>query len=117
MTGLESKSAFHLSIGQKKRAAMATVLSMNAEILALDEPTSNLDPRAGKTLIALLGGLAETQIVATHDLALVAGLCSRVLLLYQGKFVADGPPERLLEDRALLETHGLCILRIQWCYL
>ncbi len=107
LDGLEHKSGFHLSIGQKKRAALATVLSMDTKILALDEPTSNLDPRARRNLIALLKGLTETQIVATHDLGLVADLCSRVVLLEQGKVVADGPPEGILADAALLGAHGL----------
>lgn len=107
LAGLETKSAFHLSIGQKKRAAMATVLSMDAQILALDEPTSNLDPRARRNLVKLLAEIPETQIITTHDLGLVAELCSRVLLLDRGKVVADGPPERIVEDQALLEEHGL----------
>ncbi len=104
---LKQKSPFHLSIGQKKRAALATVLSMDAHILALDEPTSNLDPRGRRGLIDLLQAFARTQIIATHDLDLVRQLCTRVVLLDAGRIVADGPPDSLLDDHALLEAHGL----------
>ncbi len=104
---LKHKSPFHLSIGQKKRAALATVLSMDAQILALDEPTSNLDPRGRRELIALLQAFARTQIIATHDLDLVRRLCTRVVLLDTGQIVADTTPELLLDDEALLEAHGL----------
>ena len=107
LDGLDHKSAFHLSVGQKKRGALATVFSMDTRILALDEPTSNLDPRARRELIALLKDLAETQVVATHDLALVRDLCSRVVLMDRGKIVADGQTSDILENRALLEQHGL----------
>jgi cobalt transport protein ATP-binding subunit len=104
---LKHKSPFHLSIGQKKRAALATVLSMDARLLALDEPTSNLDPRGRRELIVLLQAFARTQIIATHDLDLVRHLCTRVVLLDAGRVVADSVPESLLDDRALLEAHGL----------
>ena len=104
---LKHKSPFHLSIGQKKRAALATVLSMDAQILALDEPTSNLDPRGRRELIALLQVFARTQIIATHDLDLVRRLCTRVVLLDAGRIVADTDSEALLDDHALLESHGL----------
>ena len=107
LTHLKNKSPFHLSIGQKKRAALATVLSMDAQILALDEPTSNLDPRGRRELITLLQAFARTQIIATHDLDLVRRLCTRVVLLDAGKIVADTNPESLLDDHALLEAHGL----------
>ncbi len=104
---LKNKSPFHLSIGQKKRAALATVLSMDAHILALDEPTSNLDPRGRRELIALLEAFPRTQIVATHDLDLVRHLCTRAVLLDAGRVVADTLPEALLDNHALLEAHGL----------
>ena len=104
---LKHKSPFHLSIGQKKRAALATVLSMDAQILALDEPTSNLDPRGRRELIALLEGFGRTQIIATHDHDLVRRLCTRAVLLDAGKIIADTTPESLLDNHALLEAHGL----------
>jgi cobalt/nickel transport system ATP-binding protein len=104
---LKHKSPFHLSMGQKKRAALATVLSMDAQILALDEPTSNLDPRGRRELIALLQNFARTQIIATHDLDLVRCLCTRVILLDAGKIIADTIPDSLLDNHELLEAHGL----------
>lgn len=107
LDGLEEKNAFRLSIGQKKRAALATVLSMDAELLVLDEPSSNLDPRARRELIALLGALGRTQIIATHDLGLVREVCTRVVLLHQGSIVACGSPGEILDDSPLLEAHGL----------
>jgi cobalt transport protein ATP-binding subunit len=108
MTGFENKPAFHLSLGQKKRVALATVLSMEAELLVLDEPTSNLDPKGRNEIIHLLQTLIDTQIIATHDLDLVAKLCTRVILLSKGRCVADGPPSEIVENRKLLELHGLC---------
>jgi len=107
LRGLEARSAFHLSVGEKKRVAIATVLSMNAKVLALDEPTSNLDPRSRKELIRLLRRLGGTQIVASHDLDFVRTLCDRAVLLSKGRNVAEGAPEKILSDRALLEAHGL----------
>jgi len=103
----EARSAFHMSFGEKKRVAIATVLSMNPKVLALDEPTSNLDPRSRKELIRLLRQLGGTQIIASHDLDLVKTLCDRAVLLSKGKAVAEGAPEKILSDTALLEAHGL----------
>jgi len=108
MTGFESKAAFHLSLGQKKRVALATVLSMEAEILVLDEPTSNLDPKGRNEIIHLLRALGDTQVIATHDLDFVSKLCTRVILLSGGRCVADGHPDAIVNDGALLESHGLC---------
>jgi cobalt/nickel transport system ATP-binding protein len=101
------KSPFHLSIGQRKRAAIATVLAMDAAILVLDEPTSNLDPRGRREIARLLKGLGGTQIVATHDLDLARDLCDRVVVLHAGRVAAEGPPEGLLADEALLERYDL----------
>lgn len=107
MAGYEKRSPYHLSIGEKKRIAIATVLSMDPEILALDEPTSSLDPRSKWSLISLLKGLPLTKIVATHDLELVRALCTRTVILDHGKIIADGATERILSDIALLAAHGL----------
>jgi len=97
----------HLSIGEKKRIAIATVLSMNPEILVLDEPSAGLDPRARRSLIGLLHDLPQTMLVSTHDLPLVRELFSRTLIMDHGLIVADGPTAQLLDDAALLEAHGL----------
>ena len=85
LRGFEARSAFHMSFGEKKRVAIATVLSMNPKVLALDEPTSNLDPRSRKELIRLLRRLGGTQIIASHDLDLVRTLCDRAVLLSKGQ--------------------------------
>ncbi len=97
----------HLSAGEKKRIAIATVLSMQPEILVLDEPSAGLDPRARRSLIHLLGDLPQTMLVSSHDIALVSELFPRAILMDEGRIVADGPTARLLEDTALLEAHGL----------
>jgi cobalt/nickel transport system ATP-binding protein len=102
-----SRPAQHLSFGQRKRAALATVLSMEPPALVLDEPTSNLDPRARRELIALLRGLPATKVLATHDMALAAELCARAVVIDGGVVVADGPMRDVMADAALLEAHGL----------
>ena len=107
LAGFGNHSAFHLSFGQKKRVAIATVLAMDSEILALDEPTSNLDPRGQKDIVRLLREIGGTQIIVTHDLGLVRDLCPRVVVLSNGKKVADGPTEEVLRDEGFLESHGL----------
>lgn len=107
LSGVSGKSPFHLSHGQKKRVAMATVLSMDCRVLALDEPTSGLDPKGRKEAVRLMGGLGGSLIVATHDFGLVRELCDRVIILSNGKNVADGTPSAILSDSALLERHGL----------
>lgn len=107
LTHVAASSAYHLSLGQKKRVAIATVLSMNAELLVIDEPTSNLDPKGRKRIINLLKKLPVTQIIATHDLDCVTKLCNRVVLLARGRKVAEGAPDVILEDAHLLESHGL----------
>lgn len=97
----------HLSLGEKRRAAIATVLAMQPEILVFDEPTAGLDPRARRRLIELLRALPQTMLAATHDLRFVAEVSSRTVILDGGQVVADGPTEALLADRRLLEAHGL----------
>jgi cobalt/nickel transport system ATP-binding protein len=96
-----------LSGGERRRVAIATVLAMEVEVLVLDEPTSNLDARGRRAIAAVLRELPQTQIVATHDLELVAAVCSRVVVLADGRVVADGPADRILADRGLLEQHGV----------
>ena len=107
MTGYERRSPHHLSVGEKKRIAIATVLAMNTEILVIDEPTSNLDPAGKWSLIELLRGLAITKIIASHDLELVQALCPRAIVLDRGVVIADGVTSRILADKPLLMAHGL----------
>ncbi len=107
MAGSEHRSPHHLSVGEKKRIAVATVLSMSPEILVFDEPTSNLDPRGKWSLIRLFQKLPATKVIATHDLELVRALCSRTIILYQGRTVADGSTNQILADILLLRASGL----------
>ena len=107
MADYEQRSPHHLSSGEKKRIAIATVLSMSPEILVLDEPISNLDPRSKWSLIKLLGELPMTKIIAAHDLEIVKALCQRTILLDKGQLIADGSTEDILSDIPLLEAHGL----------
>jgi cobalt/nickel transport system ATP-binding protein len=107
MSGFEQRAPHHLSLGEKKRIAIATVLSMNPEVLVFDEPTSNLDPRGRWSLIRLLRTLPATKIIATHDLEMVRTLCSRTVILAGGRIVADGPTQNILNDIPLLKASGL----------
>jgi len=107
MTGFEERSPHHLSLGQKKRVAIATVLSMEPAILALDEPTASLDPRARRDLINLLRELPQTMIASTHDIPLVRDLLPRTVVMDAGVIVADGDTHAILSDGALLAAHGL----------
>jgi cobalt/nickel transport system ATP-binding protein len=107
LEGYAERISHHLSLGEKKRAAIATVLSMQPEILALDEPTSGLDPRTRRRLIGLLRELPQTMLVATHDMQFVAQVFPRTVVLDGGWVVADGPTDELLADEQLLEAHGL----------
>ncbi len=97
----------HLSMGEKKRIAIATVLSMQPEVLVLDEPTAGLDPRARRTLIHLLQELPLTMLVSSHDMLLVREIFPRMIIMHEGQIVADGPTEILLNDEPLLTAHGL----------
>ena len=107
MQEFEARAPHHLSLGQKKRIAIATVLSMGTPILALDEPSASLAPAARRELIDLLDGLPQTMLISTHDLSLVRDLLPRTVVLDAGRIVADGPSEELLIDGDLLSAHGL----------
>jgi cobalt/nickel transport system ATP-binding protein len=107
MEGFEARLSHHLSLGQKKRVAIATVLSMDPEILVLDEPSAGLDPRARRSLINLLRQLPLTMLVSSHDMLLVRELFPRMIIMDEGRVVADGATAVLLKDGELLEKHGL----------
>jgi energy-coupling factor transporter ATP-binding protein EcfA2 len=94
-------------MGQKKRIAIATVLAMHPQILVLDEPSAGLDPRARRALINFLRDLPITMLVSTHDLRMAADLFPRMVIMDEGRIVADGPTQMLLKDEELLFTHGL----------
>lgn len=104
---LADRSPMTLSGGQKKRVALATVLSMMPSVLVLDEPTSNLDFRGRKELIELLDTFHHTQLIATHDLNLVTRHCSRILIIDEGKLIADGPVREILSDKDVLDILGI----------
>ncbi|MDD5556107.1 MAG: ABC transporter ATP-binding protein [bacterium] len=105
MEGFEGRSSHHLSFGERKKVSLATVLALEPEIVALDEPTSNLDPAARDDFIGHLRSLAATRIVATHDLDLVGKVCARTVVLKGGRVVADGPTAEIL---------GGAPLRLPW---
>ena len=107
LEGFGDRMPHHLSGGEKKRAAIATVLSMRPEILALDEPSASLDPRSRRGLMRLLGELSRTVVVATHDMRMVREIFPRTVIMDQGVVVADGATQFILSDQALLEAHGL----------
>ena len=107
LLGFEARSPHHLSLGEKRRVCLAGVLACEPQVLALDEPTSDLDPRGRRELKALLRRLPVTMLIATHDLELVAELCDTLLLLDGGTLVAQGPALDLLADEPLMLAHGL----------
>ena len=107
MSDYAQRVSHHLSTGEKKRIAIATVLSMKPELLVLDEPTAGLDPRARRSLINLLCELPMTMLVSTHDMLLVRELFPRMIIMDEGSVVADGPTQYLMENEALLAAHGL----------
>ncbi len=107
MEAYRQRVSHHLSVGEKKRIAIATVLSMKPDVLVLDEPTAGLDPRARRSLIDLLRELPQTMVVATHDLPLVRELLPRTVIMDNGQIVSDGPTSATLTDQALLAAHGL----------
>lgn len=104
---LADRPPHHLSFGQRRRAAVATVLSMEPEILVLDEPSSNLDPASRRELAEVLDGLDVTVLMVTHDLLYALELCPRSVILSRGVIAADGPTPELLGDDDLLAQHRL----------
>ena len=100
---LQDRSALKLSGGEKRMAAMATVLAMKPAVMVLDEPTAFLDPKARRNLIQVLQKLPHTMLIATHDLTFAAEVCSRCILLKQGTLFADGPTKELLYDKEKMD--------------
>lgn len=107
MADYAERLSHHLSVGEKKRVSIATVLSMEPKILVLDEPSAGLDPRARRGLITQLRELPITMLVSTHDMRMVSELFPRMVIMDEGRVVADGPTHVLMSDTALLEAHGL----------
>ncbi len=113
---LRERPPYKLSGGEKRAVAIASVLAMSPDILVMDEPTSNLDPRARRQLIELLRGFHHTKIIATHDLDMVLDLCERTIVIHDGQVTADGPTLDIFNDERLLgESHLEKPLRMQGC--
>lgn len=103
----KDRAPHHLSLGQRRRVAVATVLAMQPELLVLDEPSSNLDPQARRELAEILLSLPVTMLMVTHDLPYALQLCPRAVIIDEGRIVADGPTRELLADVELLARHRL----------
>jgi cobalt/nickel transport system ATP-binding protein len=116
VTQLRERPPHRLSAGQKRRVAIASVLSMSPDILVMDEPSSGLDPRARSQLITLLQSFKHTKIIATHDLDMVVDLCERTIVMHDGRISADGPTMEIFADQELLAASSLeKPLRMQGC--
>lgn len=107
MIRLRDRPPYKLSAGEKRAVAIATVLALLPDVLVMDEPSSNLDPRGRRRLIEWLQSFVHTKIIATHDLELVVEVCARVIVLDGGRVVAEGPAVELLNDEELMLAHGL----------
>ncbi|MEV6754750.1 ABC transporter ATP-binding protein [Streptomyces sp. NPDC051214] len=107
MAEFADRPPHHLSFGQRRRVAVATVLAMEPEILVLDEPSSNLDPASRRELADILRSLDVTVLMVTHDLPYALELCPRALILSEGVIAADGPTGELLADEDLMGAHRL----------
>ena len=107
LQALKHRHNHRLSGGEKRMAAIATILAMEPAALLMDEPTSALDPYNRRRVIEIVRGLPQTRLIASHDLDMILDTCDRVLLLSDGRVAADGPADALLRDKALLEAHRL----------
>jgi cobalt/nickel transport system ATP-binding protein len=104
---LRRRTTLKLSGGEKRMAALATVLVMEPTLMLLDEPTAFLDPKARRSLIHTLNALHETKLIATHDLAFAAQVCKRSIIIKEGRIFADGPSNTLLYDPVKMEEGGV----------
>lgn len=104
---LKNRPPHHLSCGQKSAVAIATVIAVQPDILVMDEPASNLDPKSRRYLINLLKNFSHTKIIASHDLDLILDVCKRCIVIKEGSVMADGPTEKILSDSKLLEANNL----------
>ncbi len=107
MTHVADRAPYQLSMGERRRVAIATVLAMRPALLVLDEPSANLDPRARRELLDVLERVERTMLVTTHDIPLAAELCERAVILAGGVVVGDGPCHEILADQELLAAHDL----------
>ena len=107
LKGYDARVPHHLSLGEKRRVCLAGVLACQPDVLLFDEPTSNFDPRGRREFMALCRTLKATCLIASHDLEMILAVCSRVLLLDEGRLVAEGPVRTILGDEPLMLAHGL----------
>ncbi len=107
LTGMENRPPHHLSAGQKRSAAIATVLSMDPEIITMDEPDTSLDPRSRNSLIELLKSLPQTLLIATCNMDFAARTCESVILMDGGRIITTGSAARVMTDADLMKKHGL----------
>ncbi len=107
LEGMGKKAPHHLSGGQKRSAAIATILSMEPKIITMDEPEASLDPRTRNNLTRLLKSLSQTLIIATCNMDFAAGLCERAVLMDEGQIIADGDAGKIMSNADLMQTHGL----------
>ncbi len=104
---LKDKQIYKLSGGEKKLAAIATILSMEPKMMLMDEPSVALDPRNRRNLISILNELSPLKLIASHDLDFILDTCQRTILMNHGTIIADGDSKRILKDKKLLEENGL----------
>ena len=104
---LAERPPHHLSGGEKRMAAIASVLAMRPQVMIYDEPSANLDIRSRRRLIQFLQAAQQTLLVSSHDLQLILEVCDRVILLDQGQIIADGPVHEVMRHASLMEAHGL----------
>jgi cobalt/nickel transport system ATP-binding protein len=104
---LKDRPPHHLSMGQRRAVSIAAVIAMQPDILVMDEPSADLDPRSRRQLISLLKGFTHTKIIASHDLDLIMDTCTRCIVLSDGRITADGSAEEILMDEGLLVENGL----------
>lgn len=107
LTALKHRYNHKISGGEKRMAAIATILAMEPEVILMDEPSTALDPVNRRTVINTINDLPQTKLIASHDLDMILDTCQRVILLSHGKIVADGDAETILQDRALLEANRM----------
>jgi cobalt/nickel transport system ATP-binding protein len=107
MVAAADRAPHHLSFGERRRIAAATVLAMRPDVLVLDEPSSNLDPAARREFAELVAALGMTTLMVTHDLAYALQLCDRALVMNEGRIVADGPTAAILADEELMAANRL----------
>ena len=104
---LRDRYNHRISGGEKRMAAIATILTMEPELILMDEPSSSLDPYNRRKVIDTVKGLPQTKLITSHDLDMILDICSRVILISGGKIAADGPAETVLTDKALLEANRM----------